>query len=127
MAINPNAIPEHIAYGAGHTGARPIARSNGNGSCTHLQPPLRTALEALYTSSIRIADRAVITDIETEAIRVGPSSARTYDVRVLLDEREQPAELVDMYSEALAYALARGIVVRESEAQPWLVRIVGCA
>lgn len=86
----------------------------------HKQP--RNALEHLAATMARIADRAVISDIETEAVRVGERGARTYDIRPMLDEREQPAENIDMFGEALAYAMARGLVTQGE--QPWLVRIV---
>jgi hypothetical protein len=86
----------------------------------HKQPA--SAMEHVTVSAIRIADRAVISDIESAGHRVGPLGNRLYDVRPMLDEREQPAESIDMFSQALAYALARGLV--EQAHQPWLVRIV---
>lgn len=89
----------------------------------HKQP--RSMVENLAASMARIADRAVIADIEAEAIRVGARGDRTYDVRPMLDEREQPPEHIDMFSEALAYALMRGLVTQGD--QPWLVRIVARA
>lgn len=86
----------------------------------HKQPA--SALGAFHASAIRIADRAVIADIETNGVRVGPRGDRLYDVRPMLDQREHGPESVDMASEALAYALARGLVQQAGE--PWLVRIV---
>ncbi len=80
-------------------------------------------LEHLAATMARIADRAVIGDIEGEAVRVGDSHDRCYDVRPMLDKHEHSAESIDMFSEALAYAITRGLVV-PSEGTPWLVRIV---
>lgn len=86
----------------------------------HKQP--RSMVDHLAATMARIADRAVITDIESEGVRVGDRGERTYDIRPMLDEREQPPENIDMFGEALGYALARGIVTQGE--QPWLVRIV---
>lgn len=86
----------------------------------HKQPA--SGLEHCAASAIRIADRAVLSDIETEGVRVGARSDRTYDVRPMLDERERGAESVDMASEAIAYALVRGLIQQAGE--PWLVRVV---
>lgn len=81
-------------------------------------------LAHLAATMARIADRAVLMDIESEAVRVGSSHARCYDVRPMLDPREHSAESVDMFSEALAYAITRRLVA-VTEGTPWLVRIVG--
>lgn len=75
-------------------------------------------------SMARIADRAVIADIETEGVRVGPLAERRYDIRPMLDEREHCPQDIDMASEALGYAVARGLVTFDDAAQPWLARIV---
>lgn len=82
-------------------------------------------LSAMHLSAHRIAALAVVADIECNAVAVGPRSRRIYDVRPMLDEREHSPEEVDMAREALGYALGRGLVVRDDEAQPHLVRIVG--
>lgn len=86
--------------------------------------PTANGLAHLATTMARIADRAVLIDIESYGVRVGDSHDRCYDVRPMLDQREHGAESVDMFSEALAYAITRGLVV-PSEGAPWLVRIVG--
>jgi hypothetical protein len=85
--------------------------------------PTANGLAHLAATMARIADRAVLMDIESEAIRVGDSHDRCYDVRPMLDPREHSPESVDMFSEALAYAITRGLVA-PSEGTPWLVRIV---
>lgn len=82
-------------------------------------------LSAMHLSAHRIAALAVVADIECNAVAVGPLSRRTYDVRPMLDAREHSPEELDMAREALGYALGRGLVVRDDEAQPYLVRIVG--
>lgn len=84
-----------------------------------------TLFDAVHISAHRIAGRAVVADIETGGIAVGPRHRRTYDVRPMLDEREHSTEIVDMAREALGYALGRGLVVRDDERQPYIVRIVG--
>lgn len=91
----------------------------------HRKPRRATAaaLDNLATTMARIADRAVVADIESTAARIGASHDRCYDVRPMLDARERGPESVDMASEALAYAITRGLVV-PSEGTPWLVRIV---
>lgn len=85
--------------------------------------PEPTLTTALVGSALRLADRAVVSDIETMAVRDRGREGRVYDVRPMLDEREQPAEWVDMAREALAYGLARGILAPELDA-PHLLRIV---
>lgn len=77
----------------------------------------------LIASMAAIADRAVIADIETEGVRVGQRKARCYDIRPMLDEREHSPQSIDMASEALAYAIARGIVAFD-QGEPWLARVV---
>jgi hypothetical protein len=54
--------------------------------------------------SLRIANRAVITDIELNACRVDLDGAIWWDLRPMLDEREHSAIVCDMAREALAYA-----------------------
>ena len=79
-------------------------------------------MEMAFTMQ-RIADRAVICDIESEGVAEGPRHLRCYDIRPMLDAREHSHEVVDMFSEALAYAIARGLVLMD-EARPGFVRIV---
>lgn len=59
----------------------------------------------------RIADRAVIADIETEAnAQTDEHGQRWYDTRPLLDPRELPDDWVEMNRQALEYAIGRGLV-----------------
>lgn len=72
----------------------------------------------------RIADRAVICDIECESIAEDDDHGRRwYDVRPMLDEREHAPEFIDMAREAINYAIARGLVARHGE-WPHLLRIL---
>lgn len=72
----------------------------------------------------QLADRACIADIETQAQRCPRVGAvQWYDVRNMLDPREQPDDFVEMARQALAYAEARGIILRNSS-DPHLVRIM---
>lgn len=88
----------------------------------HLTPRVhkQPAADHLVAKALRIADRAVLADIKSEAARAGADGA--YDVRPMLDARERSGPAIDMASDALAYALDRGLVVQAGE--PWLVRIV---
>ena len=92
----------------------------------HMPPTRITPITAadLAHSALAIADRAVISDIETEGVRIGPSADRTYDIRPMLDEREHGPESVDMASEALAYAAGRRLIAFD-RGEPWLARITG--
>lgn len=76
----------------------------------------------LFRRSLLIADRAAVADIESNAHAVRLETVRWYDVRPMLDEREQSPEGVDMNREALDYALMRGLIVRH-HADAHLVRI----
>lgn len=77
-----------------------------------------------------IAEAAVVADIECEgvAIRVTPDhSARLYDVRPMLDERERCPITIDMAALALAYAEWHGliqVVERDLDGLPRTVRIL---
>jgi hypothetical protein len=66
---------------------------------------------ALAASAMRIACAAVVTDVETLAHAVVlPDGTRWYDVTPMLSPQEQPPELIDMTSEALAFGLAMGVL-----------------
>jgi hypothetical protein len=79
----------------------------------------------LVRHATQIADRAVVADIETEAVHMAslPGRPSWWDVRPMLDEREHSPLCIDMATQALQYALMRGLVVRHEE-QAHLVRIV---
>jgi hypothetical protein len=83
--------------------------------------------DELQRRAVAIADAAVISDIESECIRTQldddcPATWRWYDTRAMLDEREHSPQCIDMNSEALDYALMRGLAVRHP-VKPHLVRI----
>jgi len=78
---------------------------------------------ALESSARHIAERAVISDIESDGIAVEFDGVRYYDIRPLVDLREVPGELLDMASEALAYALGAGIF-EAHPVHPYLLRKV---
>lgn len=79
---------------------------------------------AMLATGVAIADRAVVCDIEGEGVRGGSLGVRSYDIRSMLDEREHPQEFIDIAREALAWAVARRLVVIDDAAQPHIVRIV---
>ena len=68
--------------------------------------------DILCGEAFAIADAAVVSDVETNAIMVGGLSdgRRLYDVRPMLDPREQPPEVIDMAQQAVNYGLARGFL-----------------
>ena len=78
----------------------------------------------LVRHATQIADRAVVADIESEAVRTD-RSGRWYDVRPMLDEREHSPQCIDMATQALQYAVMRGLVQRDTE-HAHLVRITRC-
>ena len=73
-------------------------------------------------SARRIADRAVIEDIESYGVAEKIHGATWYDIRPMVSRHEQPAENVDMALEALQYAASRGLIVHRP-GEPHLVRI----
>ena len=83
-----------------------------------------TADEArVFSSGLTIAKRAVVADIETNGVLVATDEpGRWYDTRPMLDLREHSPEMVDMLTEALAFAVDTGLA-RTHSALPHLVRI----
>ncbi len=79
---------------------------------------------ALVHSALCIADRAVVADIESAGLVYRPTAGGTrwYDVSVLLNPHEHCPEFIDMASEALAYAHARGLITSHPD-YPERVRI----
>jgi hypothetical protein len=67
---------------------------------------------AMQRLSFAIADAAVVADIQTNAAAAGRAAdGRTiYDLRPLLDPREQPDEVIDMVEQSLCYAWQRGLL-----------------
>lgn len=76
----------------------------------------------LVRRGLMLADRATVSDIECEGIPVEEDGQRWYDVRPMLDEHEHSAPVIDMATEALQYALMRGLIQRHPRMQH-LVRI----
>ena len=70
--------------------------------------------------AMRIADAAVVADIESYGVPIG---GRVYDVSPMLDPREHAPQVVDMAREAIDYALERGLVQRLP--QDGHLRVVG--
>lgn len=88
----------------------------------HTEPVHQMGAIEHLVLAMRIASTAVISDIETNAICVTLDGATWWDVRPMLDEREQPPECVDMSRQAIAYALDAQIV-EQHPAQPHMLRI----
>ena len=87
-------------------------------------PPLGGVDLALHLlrEALAIADRAVLADIECEAVAEHIEGQRWYDTRPMLDQREYPDDVVEMNRQALDYAHQRGLVSPHPE-QAHLVRI----
>lgn len=59
----------------------------------------------------KLADRAVVADIEGEGIPQTDEHGRTwYDTRPMLDPREQPDDNIEMSLQAISYAHERGLI-----------------
>lgn len=69
-----------------------------------------TPIPTLLQYATRIADRAVIADIESEGTMLGD---HRWDISAMLSENECSAECIDMTCEALQYGLARGLLQLE--------------
>jgi hypothetical protein len=82
-------------------------------------------LHAILARALRIADAAVMTDIECNAVAAGrdEAGAALYDLRPMVDPREVPPQVQDMHSQAIDWALERGLIVRHSQRTPLTVRI----
>lgn len=71
----------------------------------------------------RLAERAVVCDIESECPTLTVDGADWRDTRPMLDPREHSPEVLDMAREALDYAEARLLISRHPY-QPHLVRVI---
>jgi hypothetical protein len=70
---------------------------------------------SLLQQGLAIANAAVISDIETEAVRVHIAlPGRWYDTRPMLDPREHCGPVIDMAAQSLAYAEASGLIHRHA-------------
>ena len=62
--------------------------------------------------AVSIADRAVVSDIETHCpifYRM-PDGEKVFDTRPMVDEREHAPQVIDMARQALEYARRRGLI-----------------
>ncbi len=75
----------------------------------------------LVRHAMQIADAAVVADIESEGLSVD-GSAGWYDVRPMLSENEHSTQCIDMATQALRYAVMRGLAQRHPD-HAHLVRI----
>jgi len=70
-----------------------------------------------------LADRACVADIECQAVLTDiEQPGRWHDTQPMLDPNEQPADIIEMNAQALAYAEMRQLFDRHPT-QPHLVRI----
>lgn len=84
-----------------------------------MTPPIFTAREAdVITSAFLLANRYVVSDIETNCVRCG----EWLDTRAAVDPREHSPECIDMMVEALRYAEKVGLVERHPQHR-YLVRL----
>lgn len=69
---------------------------------------------ALVARAFRLANAAVVTDIESEGVRLHDrTGGRWYDLRPMLDEREHCPEFIDMAREAIDFGLAAGLLTAD--------------
>jgi hypothetical protein len=66
----------------------------------------------MTTHAHQIADRAVVSDIEEFGVRAGtaPDGAPLYDTRPMLDPHEHAPDVIDIATQAIAYAKERGLI-----------------
>lgn len=89
-------------------------------------PATALLISQIVGHAVSIADMTVVSDIESHCHVAGRTADGTkyYDLRPLLDQREQPAEVLDMWDQALQYAYWRGLVRRVPGGGEHLVTIV---
>ncbi len=78
-------------------------------------------LTGLAFSAVRLADRAVICDIESEGQRLDRD---TWDITAMFDEHEHSPEHIDLAMESIGYAVARRLieVIRKTPLQVRILR-----
>lgn len=87
-------------------------------------PQPRSAPAVLQIAdAMEIANRAVLEDIESYAVKVTLEGQTWYDTRPMLDPREHAPEALDMAAQALRYAEKAGLMSRH-RAERHLVRLV---
>lgn len=101
----------HCAPNSAHTDAADSAAA--------IEGPLTTSL---VRQALRMADAAIICDIEMYADRVGALPGRVYDLRPMVDEREWGPEYAEQAAQGLGYAMARGLIMIDPRA-PHLAHI----
>ena len=79
-------------------------------------------LAQLVHRSVLIADVATVGLVATSGVPEEHGERRWYDVRALLDEREQAPRSADFHREVLDYGLQRGLLQRHPD-KAHLVRI----
>lgn len=77
----------------------------------------------LIQQAFALANCHVVADIQTNCVPVRQADGQLwYDTRPMLDPREHCAQVLDMATQALAYAQASGLIERAPQA-PHLVRL----
>lgn len=74
--------------------------------------------------AFHIANRAVVEDIESYAVKQVTDGRIYWDTRPMLDTREHAPQMVDMAAQALQYAIGAGLVGLHPQ-RPYLVTIHG--
>jgi hypothetical protein len=77
----------------------------------------------LVRQGLLIANRAIVSDIETECTRIDIDGMTWWDTLPMLNEQEHSTEVLDMVCEAMSFGLASGLLVRHPQ-MPQLVRIM---
>lgn len=69
----------------------------------------------------RVAARAVIADIETEAtaLEVDGDTRRWWDLARMFDDTRHPAELIEMHHESITYAIGAGLIEQYPHRPMW--------
>ena len=84
--------------------------------------PMPTHVYQRLQRAMRIADQAVVADVESNcpALRSPCGRITWYDVRPMLDEREHSPPVVDMARDAIQYGVETGLLVRHQEHPHWV-------
>jgi hypothetical protein len=79
----------------------------------------------LIARALKIADAAVVSDIECNAVAVGrdEEGRELFDLRPMVDPREVPQQVQDMHQQAIDFAIERGLIVAHSKVNGLTVRI----
>jgi len=93
---------------------------------THAELPLVCVLHtdeaALMSAAVRIANQAVVADIQCNAAHTKLDGQVWWDTRPMLDPREHAPQELDMALQALDYAVLAGVAYRHQD-RPYLLRI----